>query len=270
MLKRIRNFVIVALVLLIAILSPAYGNGTANLLENQAPVAVGKIDPVTIGVGPVTVDVSDKFSDADGDTLYFTAAMGNVAIATVSVDSGKVTVSPESVFSATITVTAADWCGRSAAQTIAVKMSQTPVALGTIDPVTISNDSVTVDVSGKFSYVDGDTLYFTAVVGDIAIATVSVDGGKVTIKPGAKAGNTTVTVTATNLWGLRATQNIGVVREENTLTEKIVYYVLAPIGIVGISLPIFLNFSVNISPNFNIDIGPKYKIRQNQRGKPQA
>lgn len=90
-----------------------------------------------------------------------------------------------------------------------------------------------------------------------------VDGGKVTIKPGTEVGNTTVTVTATNLWGLRATQSIGVVREENTVTEIIIYYVLAPIGLVGISLPIFLNFSVNITPNFNVNIRPKFKIRKN-------
>ena len=249
MLKRIRNFGIIALALLIATLSPAYGNGIANPPENQAPVAVGKIDPVTIGVGPVTVDVSDKFSDADGDTLYFTAAMGDVAIATVSVDSGKVTVSPESVFSATITVTAADWCGRSAAQTIAVKMSQTPVALGKIDPVTISNDSVTVDVSGKFSDADGDTLYFTAAVSDTAIATVSVNGSKVSIKPGAEAGHTTVTVTATDPWGLRATQSIGVVHAKTTVIENIKNYVFVPVGIAGITVGgislFFFNFSVN-------------------------
>ena len=181
MCKRIRAFGIIALALLIPILSPVYGNGIANPPKNQAPVALGKIDPVTIGVGPVTVDVSGKFSDVDGDTLYFTAA-----------------------------------------------------------------------------------------VSDTAIATVSVDGSKVIIKPGAKAGNTTVTVTATNLWGLRATQNIGVVREENTVLENIACYVLAPIGLVGISLPIFLNFSVNISPNFNINIGPKFKIRKNYMNKPRS
>lgn len=268
--KQITTFTIIALALLTTPLSQAHGNGTPNPPKNQAPVAVGKIDPVTLGTDSVIVDISDKFSDADGDTLTYTIVSSTDAIATGRMDGSEVTISPQSVVSATITVTAADWCGRSASQTIDVKMSQTPVAVGTIDPVTIGTDSVIIDVSGKFSDTDGDTLYFTAAVGDTAIATVSVNDGKVIIKPGAEAGSTTVTVTATDLWGLQATQKIGVIREENPLIEIIVYYVLSPIGVMGIFLPLFFNFSVNISPNLNIDIGPKYKIRQNRTNNSRA
>lgn len=263
--KRIIAFTIIAFALLTTPLSQAHGNGTPNPPKNQAPVAVGTIDPVTLGTDSVIVDISDKFSDADGDTLTYTIVSIEDAIATVRIDGSEVTISPQSVFSATITVTAADWCGWSVAQTIAVKMSQTPVVLETIDPVTISNDSVTVDVSGKFSDLDGDTLYFTAEVGDTAIATVSVDGSKVNIKPGAEAGNTTVTVTATDQWGLQVKQNIGVVHEKTTVIENIKNYVFVPVGIAGMTVGgislFFFNFSINISPNFNINIARKNKIR---------
>ena len=82
-----------------------------------------------------------------------------------------------------------------------------PVAVGAIDPVTLGNDPVTVDVSGNFS--DVAALRYTAVSNADSVATASVDGSEVTIHP-VTVGVATITVTATDADGLRAMQDITV------------------------------------------------------------
>ena len=82
-----------------------------------------------------------------------------------------------------------------------------PVAVGAIDPVTLENDPVTVDVSGNFS--DAAALRYTAVSDNESIATVSMAGSEVTIHP-VTVGVATITVTATDADGLRAMQDIAV------------------------------------------------------------
>ena len=82
-----------------------------------------------------------------------------------------------------------------------------PAAVGAIDPVTLENDPVTVDVSGNFS--DVAALRYTAVSNADSVATASVDGSEVTIHP-VTVGVATITVTATDADGLRAMQDIAV------------------------------------------------------------
>lgn len=253
-------FTIIVLVFLIDLLSQAHGNGIPPV--NQAPVAVDTIASVTLGTESVIVDVSDKFSDADGDTLIYKVESSEDAIATAHVDGSKVTISPRSVFSATITVTAADWCGRSARQRIAVKVDQTPVAVGRTDLVTLGTDPVTVDVLDKFSDADGDKLTYTAVSNADSIAMARINGSKVTITPVSK-GYAIITVTATDPWGLHATQDIAIVHVNST--NPIIKYtikVFAGIGFFGVFLPFF--FEINI---FDLNIGPKYKMRRTKMDK---
>ena len=140
-----------------ALLVPAYGNGTSNVPANRRPLPKGTIDTVKIGRDTVIVDVLGKFSDADGDTLYFSAATADTNVTTVGVEGSKVIISPNRVFRASVAVTAADWCGRSATQMMPVKFSRAPMTVGSIDPVTIGRDSATLDVWDKFSDVDSDT-----------------------------------------------------------------------------------------------------------------
>ena len=267
MLKLILTFSIIATVALFALLFPAYGNGTSNAPANQKPLSVGTIDTVTIGRDTVIVDVRNKFEDADGDTLYFTAVAADTFVTTVSLDGSKVIIGPCDVFSARVVVTAADWCGRSATQIIPVKMSRAPITVGTINPVTMGKDRVTIDVRGKFRDEDGDGLEFSAVAVDTAVAIVSVDRTEVTIFSGAKPGTTTVVVIATDPSGLSAQQTIGVVRAENTPLIVNVIYVFAGIGFVGLCIPIFSEISILINPDFNIKIGRKYKIRREKAQK---
>ena len=78
--------------------------------SNRAPTAVGTIAAMTASVskGNETLDASSYFSDADGDTLTYTATSSAVSKATVSVSGATVTITPVAAGPATITVKATD------------------------------------------------------------------------------------------------------------------------------------------------------------------
>ena len=83
---------------------------TIAIRTNQAPIAVGTIDPrtVTVGLPPVAVDVAGHFSDPDGDSLTYQASSADDTTATVSVQGSIVTISAVAAGDTTIQVTAAD------------------------------------------------------------------------------------------------------------------------------------------------------------------
>jgi len=182
--------------------------------SNRAPLPKGNIEPqaLTLGSASKELDVSEKFVDADGDTLSYTVESSDSAIATASASGNPVTITPVAVGSTTITVTAKDPSGLKAAQIFSVTISNNaPTAVSNIPPLTLTlgDEPEIMDVSGKFSDADGHTLTYTAESSDITIATASASGNPVTITPVA-VGATTITVTAKDLGGLAATQEISV------------------------------------------------------------
>ncbi len=182
---------------------------------NSAPTTVGTIAAQTLSVGGTagTVDVSGSFSDANGDTLTYTASSSDTAVATVSVSSATVTITAVAAGTATVTVTATDPSSATATQDISVTVeaNSAPTTVGTIAAQTLSvgGTAGTVDVSGNFSDANGDTLTYTASSSDTAVATVSVSESTVTITAVA-AGTATITVTATDPGNLTATQTFSV------------------------------------------------------------
>ena len=86
--------------------------------------------------------------------------------------------------------------------------------MGTIPAQTLSHggNAATVDLSGYFSDPDNDKLTYTAVSSDTSKVTASLSGATLTIAISAvtAAGQTTVTVTASDPGGLTATQTISV------------------------------------------------------------
>ncbi len=186
---------------------------------NRAPTATGSIEAQTIPAGEsVTVDVAGNFTDPDGNTLSFSAASSDDAVATASVSGSSVTIEGVAAGSATVTVTASDPGGLSATQSISVTVeavNQAPVGEGIIDDQgLVVGDEVTVDVSANFSDPDGDELTYTATSSDTTVATVATEGAMVTITA-VGAGEATVTVTATDPGDLSATQEFGVTVEES-------------------------------------------------------
>ena len=101
---------------------PSDGGGTEP--RNAAPQASAAIGALTLGAGgAVGLDLSERFSDPDGDSLDFAAESSNPAIAAVEVDGAALTVRGLVPGSAEVTVTATDPDGESAAQAFTVTVT---------------------------------------------------------------------------------------------------------------------------------------------------
>ena len=180
---------------------------------NQAPTTVGTISNITMKLGSITrqVDVSGYFSDADGDTLTYTASSSNLADVTVSVSNATVTITSVSEGWANVTVTASDGTD-SATQTFKVTVSanSAPVIVISISTVNVPAGGGTVshNVSSYFSDPDGDTLTYTATSSDTTQVTVSMSNTTMTITAVANA-SATITLTASD-GGFTVTQSFTV------------------------------------------------------------
>ena len=78
---------------------------------NQAPVAeadLPAIPPLPVGFSLPTIDVSEHFSDPDGDELTYAVESSNPSVVGVSLEGSTLTVSLLSAGTATVTVTATD------------------------------------------------------------------------------------------------------------------------------------------------------------------
>ena len=195
---------------------PVLKYGEISVAEQRAlmpPVpAVAVLDPlehVTIvhGSGTQEVSLSGVFSDADGDSvagLTITAASSEETVATVSValDYSTLTVAAQDWGTATITVTADDGNGGTAADSFTVKVKDAPAVYRALADVSGLVEGTTQEVSLSSPYSvffdgDGEDLTITAASSDETIATVAVaaDGSKLTLT-GVAEGTTTITVTA--------------------------------------------------------------------------
>ena len=110
------------------------GMATATTLmteTNQSPMAEGTIPAVTLTAGEMSdaMDVSMYFSDADMDTLVYTAMSNMEMYATVMVDGSMVTITGVAAGMATITVTATDPDGASVTQDIMVTVMAADMTL---------------------------------------------------------------------------------------------------------------------------------------------
>ena len=170
--------------------------GFAVTVVPPAPVAVGSIEAVTIIKGATHAeDASDSF---EGEGLTYGAVSSDMEVATVAVEGAAVTVTAVAAGSAAVTVTATNG-GGSAAQGFAVTVvPPAPVAVGSIEAVTILEGATHAEDAS--SYFEGEVLTYGAVSSGTGVATVVVDGAAVTVTAGA-AGSATVTVTATSPGG---------------------------------------------------------------------
>ena len=185
-------------------------------VPNRPPVVTGTIEPVTVDVGgdAVTRDVSGNFTDRENEIgnlpLIYSAVSSDNSKATVSMSGAIVSVTPVAAGTATVTVTASDHFDETSSLDFNVKVNGAPAAQGTISPVTLylGGGTTDVDISGKFSDPNSDSLTYTVVSSDAGVATVSLSGTTVTIAPVA-VGTATVTVAASDS-RLTGTQTITV------------------------------------------------------------
>ena len=202
---------------------------------NQAPTVGTAIEDQTLEAeAEATLDLSEAFSDPDGDTLSYDAASDAPDVATASVSGSELTVTGVAPGTATVTVTATDPEGLSASQTFSVTVSdgtddtnQAPTVGTAIGDQTLQvGVEAIVDLSGAFSDPEGDTLSYDAASDAPAVATASVSGSELTLT-GVAPGPATVTVTATDPGGLSATQTFGVTVEA-AATEPTLDALFAP------------------------------------------
>ena len=181
-----------------------------STVPNRDPEPVGTIPDQTVEVDEtVTVDLSPYFEDPDGDALAYSPTSSNFAVARGSVSGSTLTVSAVAPGTATLTVTARDNDGASAAQRFDVTVPQpnrAPRRVGTIPAQTLApGGRTTIDASRYFSDPDGDTLRYTATSSNSGVARASVSGSTVTVT-GVATGSATITVTARDPEGLTAAQ----------------------------------------------------------------
>ena len=184
--------------------------------RNRAPRPQGNIPDESLEAGAeVTTDLSDYFTDPDGDDLAFTAESSDPTVATAGISDDQLTTTAVDSGTATITVTATDPGGLTAAQSFAVAVDHTPTdgaprPNGYItDQGLYEGDEYSLDVSGYFTDPDGDPLTFAATSSHPGVATAAAAAADVTVRA-ISAGRATITVTATDPGGLYATQAFSV------------------------------------------------------------
>lgn len=182
------------------------------MVPNRAPEPRGTMANVTLPVGQTTtIQVSQYFSEPDGQALTYSASATDPAVAGVSIAGSTVTVAAQAKGSATVTIVASDPDGLSATQSFLFTVpNREPVPVGTIDAQTVEvGQSVTLDVAASFDDPDGDPLTYTAASSTPTVARTSVSGSAVTISA-VGPGATTVTITATDDSQATATQSVRV------------------------------------------------------------
>ncbi len=184
-------------------------------VPNRPPVPVDSIPAREIMVGRAdTLDLTPYFNDPDGDPLTYVATASDSAVAGSTVSGSALTVTGLAKGTATVTITATDDEGLTAAQHFQVTVpNRPPMVTDTIPPRTLFKDEAdTLDLSRYFSDPDGDPLTWAVETSDstVAAAGLSAPNGTL-IVTALSQGEATVTVTATDTEGLSARQSFAVV-----------------------------------------------------------
>ena len=181
-------------------------------VPNRPPMPVDTIPSHTLfRRETVTLDLTSLFTDPDGDTLVYAATTSDPEVVTASVTDALVTVSAIAQGEATVTITAVDNEGLSAEQEFLVTVpNRGPETGDVIPPLTIhTGETVTLDLTPHFSDADGDSLVYAATTSDSSVVTAVVAGDSATVIATGK-GETTVTITATDPYGLAVEQSFAV------------------------------------------------------------
>ncbi len=152
------------------------------------------------------------FEDPEGEKLTLTARSSDVVVATVIVLGQAIRIKAVSPGNATVTVTAEDPGGQTAAIDIAVLVpNQNPIARGNMDPIRMLEGGRAVrEIDHFFDDPDDQDLVFTAVSGDPGVVGAEIIDSIKLLVNGLSLGMTKVTVTATDPGGLTAKREVEV------------------------------------------------------------
>ncbi len=179
--------------------------------QGQGPVAVDPIPEQSVEVGrDRTFSVADHFQDPDAGRMNFAASSSAPAIVTAAASGSDVTLRGVSEGRAAVIVSATDLDGLSATLTVFVRIEpqgRAPVPVGNLPDHSLIEGGVEIfDAGLYFRDPEGADLSYEPVTSNSTIATASATGSIVTLR-GVAAGQTTLTVTATDPAGLSATQS---------------------------------------------------------------
>ncbi len=174
------------------------------------PTPVGTIPDQTISQRiDRTLNASDYFRDPNGDPLRYRATTADNAVATVSVSGARVTIRGVTTGETTLTVTATDPGGLSAAQTVRIVVvlpRSGPVAAGSIPDQTVARGRTSsLYPDPYFQDPDGESLNFSATSSNTQVVTATASADVIRLT-GVATGQATVTIRATDSDGLSATQ----------------------------------------------------------------
>ena len=190
---------------------------------NAVPMVANPLADVTVTVGtPLTVDLSNTFTDADaGDTLTLTAMSSNTSLATVAVSGTSLTVTGLLPGTLDTTVTATDDHGASASDTFTVTVKTVPMVAANLPNVSleVGGEPNVSNVAPGFSDADGDPLTYTVSLGASGIATSAISGSSLTLEA-VQRGTTSATVTATDPDGNSASQTFSIDVNNDKLVEQ--------------------------------------------------
>lgn len=189
---------------------------------NAVPMVANPLADVVVTVGtPLTIDVSNTFSDADsGDTLTITAVSSNVSLATISMNSStnQLTITGVAPGDVDVTVTATDDHGASASDTFSTTVKTVPMVAATLPDVMleVGGEPHVSDISSGFSDADGDALSYVVELSVSGIASSVLSGSSLTLVA-IDQGTTEATVTATDPDGNSAVQSFTINVDQDAL-----------------------------------------------------
>ncbi len=180
-------------------------------VPNNAPQETATVPGDTLDVGDTaTVDLSQYFTDPDGDALAYTAEPFFTHVATASVSGSVLTIAGVSEGSTSVTITARDPAGLEVSQRPRIRVRQPnrpPEATDAIPDVTVDAGRTSrVSMFFYFDDPDRDRLTYTPVSSDETVATVTASSSSVTVE-GIARGTAEITVTARDPGGLEAQQS---------------------------------------------------------------
>ncbi|MEK0317197.1 Ig-like domain-containing protein [Cohnella sp. 56] len=136
-----------------------------------------------VGKADYTLDVSELFSDADGQPLTYEVESGSPSIATAALAGPQLSVHALAVGSTELTVTATDDQGGTESLKFVVEVpNQKPSEIAPQTDLTMTKgDEQIVDPAAVFADPEGQPLTYTVAVSDPAIASATIEAGQVKI-----------------------------------------------------------------------------------------
>ncbi|POZ54303.1 hypothetical protein LYSIN_04174 [Lysinibacillus sphaericus] len=171
---------------------------------NTDPVVAEALTNQTLAVNSAdsTIDISNVFTDADNDVLTLSAVSNDTDIATVSLNGTILSISPQKVGAATITLTTTDGNGGTISTNFTVTVTaassnHAPIVAKTIKDQRGNENGViwNIELNDVFTDEDQDALTLSVNSSNEAVAAVTLNGTTLSLQPKA-IGSSTITVTA--------------------------------------------------------------------------